>query len=211
MVNNIRKKKLDRAQLKKNVLKAASTAFMLQGIKNVRMDDLASCLAISKRTLYELFCDKEELLIDVMKIHREEMRSYMEHVASNTENVLEIIIAFYEKISTDFQKTSPAFFEDIKKYPKVVSYLEESRRENIDSAMAFYQKGVAQELFLPNINYYIIQKSLSGQMDMLMKSSYTLAEIFETLIFVHMRGISTEKGMKIVDDFWTRLKNEHKN
>lgn len=211
MENQSRKKKIDRTQLKNCVLKAASTAFMQLGIKNVKMDDLASSLAISKRTLYELFYDKEELLIEVVRIHRDEMKSYMDHIASHTENVLEILFAFYERMSIDFQKTNPAFFEDIKKYPKVLSYLEECRRENFDSAKTFYQKGVQQGLFMAHINYSIIQLSLSGQMDLLMKSRYTMKEIFETLIFVHMRGISTDRGMKIVDDFWTRLKNEHKN
>lgn len=202
---------MDRKQLKDCVLSTASVAFIQQGIKNVRMDDLAANLAISKRTLYELFCDKETLLIEVMKTHREEMKSYMERVALDAENVLEVIIAFYEKLSNDFLKTSPAFFEDIKKYPKVVSYLEENRRENRDSALAFYQKGVQQGLFLADINYHIVQESLRGQMDRLVQSTthFTLAEIFETLVFVHMRGISTAKGLEIVDNFLN--KNKHKN
>ncbi len=40
----------------------ATILFQAQGVKQVRMDDIARELSISKKTLYELFSDKEELL-----------------------------------------------------------------------------------------------------------------------------------------------------
>ena len=64
---------------------AAAKAFAQKGVKTVRMDDIATGLSISKRTLYELFHDKEDLLLDVMKLHREEMQEYMTQVASKAE------------------------------------------------------------------------------------------------------------------------------
>lgn len=178
------------------------------------MDDIASGLSISKRTLYELFRDKEELLLDVMKLHREEMKNYMEKIASKAENVLEVILRFYQRSAQDFQKTNRKFFEDIEKYPKVMAYIGESRRENLNSAMEFYEKGVEQGIFRKDVNYEIVQAMVSEQMDILVRSevckSYSLAEIYETIVFMHMRGISTEKGLKIVDDFLLNLKgNEH--
>ena len=190
------------------VIKAAAEAFSQRGIKNVRMDDIASSLSISKRTLYEIFADKEELLVEVVRIHRDEVRNYMINIASKADNVLEVIIGFYELTIEDFKHTSRYFIEDIKKYPKVMEFLEESRKENIKSAMAFYQKGVEQGIFRDDVNYVIVQEMISGQMDGLLRTlpSYSLEEIFETLVFIHMRGISTEKGLKIVNDFLARLK-----
>ena len=108
------------------------------------MDDIAAGLSISKRTLYELFHDKEDLLLDVMKLHREEMQEYMTQVASKAENVLEVLLKFFQRSAQDFQNTNRKFFEDIEKYPKVMRYIDESRKENLDSAMEFYRKGVEQ-------------------------------------------------------------------
>lgn len=201
--------------VKEHVISAAAKAFMQKGIRTVRMDDIAAGLSISKRTLYELFHDKEDLLLDVMKLHREGMQEYMTQVASKAENVLEVILKFYQRSAQDFQNTNRTFFEDIKKYPKVMAYINESRKENLDSAMAFYRKGVDQGIFRNDVNYDIVQAMVSEQMGLLLRSeicqSYSPAEIYETVVFMHMRGISTEKGLKIVDDFLLNLKENGDN
>ena len=51
-----------RLALKDKILDAAMNAFMKRGIRAVKMDDIAQQLTISKRTLYEIYEDKEELL-----------------------------------------------------------------------------------------------------------------------------------------------------
>ncbi len=56
--------------LRARVIKKASQEFIKKGIKSVRMDDIAALLTISKRTLYEIFNNKEELLYDcVIYLH----------------------------------------------------------------------------------------------------------------------------------------------
>ena len=132
--------------MKEQIVLAASKAFMQKGVKMVRMDDIAAGLSMSKRTLYELFHDKEDLLLDVMKLHRDEMHEYMAEVASKAENVLEVILKFYQRSAQDFQKTNRKFFEDMEKYPKARNYIAESRKENLDAAMEFYHKGVERHI-----------------------------------------------------------------
>ena len=200
--------------MKEQIVLAASKAFMQKGVKMVRMDDIAAGLSMSKRTLYELFHDKEDLLLDVMKLHRDEMHEYMAEVASKAENVLEVILKFYQRSAQDFQKTNRKFFEDMEKYPKARNYIAESRKENLDAAMEFYHKGVEQGIFREDVNYDIVRAMVCEQMDLLIRSEvcqdYSLAQIYETLVFMHMRGISTKKGLEIVDNFLLGLKgNEH--
>lgn len=198
--------------VKEHVVLAAAKAFAEKGVKTVRMDDIAADLSISKRTLYELVRDKEDLLLDVMKLHRMEMQQFMTQVASKAENVLEVLLKFYQRSAQEFEKTNRKFFEDMEKYPKVRKYIEESRKENLDAAMEFYQKGVKQGIFRKDVNYDIVRAMVCGQMDVLIHSdlckSYSLAEIYETVVIMHMRGISTEKGLKIVEDFLLNLKSE---
>lgn len=206
---------MDKMVVKEHVVLAAAKAFAEKGVRTVTMDDIAAGLSISKRTLYELVHDKEDLLLDVMKLHREEMQEFMTEVASKADNVLEVLLKFYQRSAQDFQNTNRKFFEDIEKYPKVRKYIEESRSEKLDAAMEFYQKGVEQGIFRKDVNYNIVRAMVCGQMDILIHSdlckSYSLAEIYETVVIMHMRGISTEKGLKIVDDFLLRLKCSEDN
>ena len=53
-----------RRDLKERILTVTMQAFKLRGIRNVRMDDIATTLGISKRTIYEIYSNKEELLLD---------------------------------------------------------------------------------------------------------------------------------------------------
>ena len=122
-MNSVRKKRTDKTVVKEHIVLAAAKAFAQKGVKTVRMDDIATGLSISKRTLYELFHDKEDLLLDVMKLHREEMQEYMTQVASKAENVLEVLLKFFQRSAQDFQNTNRKFFEDIEKYPKVMRYI----------------------------------------------------------------------------------------
>lgn len=92
-----RRKENDREELKLRVVETASKSFMTLGIKAVHMDDIASSLSISKRTLYELFGDKEELLLEVFRFYRHCMNEYMQEIASSANNVLEVILTFYER------------------------------------------------------------------------------------------------------------------
>ena len=63
---------------KERIIEQAMHMFVSQGIKSVRMDDIAQQLRVSKRTLYELFGDKEGYIyrmVDISKIYRLEMDS----------------------------------------------------------------------------------------------------------------------------------------
>lgn len=63
--------------LRARVVKEASQEFIKKGIKSVRMDDIAALLTISKRTLYEVFNDKEELLYDcVIYLHNKKSKKW---------------------------------------------------------------------------------------------------------------------------------------
>ena len=64
------------------VIAMASKMFFEQGIRKVRMDDVAAALTMIKRTLYEMFSDKEELLLECMKVNQEEKMRFALHPSS---------------------------------------------------------------------------------------------------------------------------------
>ena len=78
------------------VIEMASQMFFEQGIRKVRMDDVAAALTMSKRTLYEMFADKEELLLECMKVNQEKKREYVAQLAATANNVLEIVFCLYQ-------------------------------------------------------------------------------------------------------------------
>lgn len=204
MENNSKEQK-SRCSLRLRIIEVAMEAFMHEGIKNVRMDDIANSLSISKRTLYEIFKDKEELLFECVKNRQEKQSAFFEKIAKESENVLELILKYYIISIETLQKINRRYFEDMKRYSLVNEYLMQCRQRDALNAMDYYRKGVEQGIFRSDINFKIFHKLMNGQMDMFIDGAYfgdySLAEVFNTIVMVNMRGISTGKGHKILDDF----------
>ncbi len=174
------------------------------------MDDIANSLAISKRTLYELFSDKEQLLIEVFLLHQREVFDYMEKIVSSADNVLEIVFAFYKRKLGELGQTNPCFLRDLRKYPKVLEFMKESKQMSDKAASVYFEKGIEQGIFRDDINFDIINQATYLQFEMLVYSdlteNYPLADIYSEITMLYMRGITTEKGQKMVDAFLSSMK-----
>jgi AcrR family transcriptional regulator len=78
------------------ILQTALEQFTKNGIKDVKMDYIASLLSISKRTIYELFNDKEQLLLEALRLHNDKMCEEGRLIIRNGAHTLEIILNLYD-------------------------------------------------------------------------------------------------------------------
>ncbi|MGL4853024.1 MAG: TetR/AcrR family transcriptional regulator [Phocaeicola sp.] len=211
-MNYSKKKKSDKPAVKERVIESAATAFAQFGIKQVKMDDIASSLGISKRTIYELFSDKSDLLLEVVKMRSAETQAFLDKAVAESDNILEVILKHYKRNVTEFRTICPLFLLDLNKYPAVLAYINQHRLESAGKMMEAFRVGIEQGIFCPDINYEIIRVAFVEEMNLFLNSElcekYPLVEIYETMLMMHMRGISTEKGRKIVDDFIAEHKEE---
>ena len=199
-----------RAELKERIIATATEAFTTKGIKSITMDDIAAALGISKRTLYEVFVDKESLLKDCILTVQAERDRYLQEVYEQSHNVLEVILAVFQKSIEMFHKTNKRFFEDIKKYPKVYNMMKERSESDSEKTMSFFMLGVEQGIFRSDVNFAIVNLLVREQFDVLLNTdvcnstsncSRTSKEVYESIMFTYIRGISTEKGAKVLEDF----------
>lgn len=194
-----------RAELKERIIATATEAFTTKGIKSITMDDIAAALGISKRTLYEVFVDKESLLKDCILTVQAERDRYLQEVYEQSHNVLEVILAVFQKSIEMFHQTNKRFFEDIKKYPKVYNMMKERSESDSEKTMSFFMLGVEQGIFRSDVNFAIVNLLVREQFDVLLNTDvcneYSFIEVYESIMFTYIRGISTEKGAKVLEDF----------
>lgn len=192
-----------KSELHERIITTAIQAFVTEGIKSVKMDDIANRLSISKRTLYEIFNDKEELLSECVKRRYQDTKAYMASVYEKSDNIMEVILEYYLKNLEDLKRVNHRFFEDMKKYPSIVLQMKKERSNNQKAAVEFFQKGIEQGLFKDDMDMGLVIQLMNLLCDQIMKEelgrTYPLDEIFKTLILVFIRGISTEKGIQILD------------
>lgn len=194
-----------RQTLKRRIVDTAVQAFTTSGIKSVTMDDIATSLGISKRTLYEVFSDKEELLEACILRGQEELDQFLRSVQAEADNVLEVLLKLFQRSTEKFHSTNKLFFEDLKKYPKVYELMHRNRKHDSEETIRFFREGVAQGIFRSDVNFAIVNLLLREQMDLLLNtdicSKYSFQEVYESIMFTYLRGISTERGAAELERF----------
>ena len=190
-------------ELRDKIPEVAMKLFAEQGIKNVRMDDVAHMMGISKRTIYELYHKKEDLLYEVIVKRFKEREEMMEVIAHRCKTVMEILLEVYRIRVEEFKNTNPLFYADMGRYPQVLEFLTDQNKRVRGKSLAFIQRGIDEGYFRSDLNYnltgmlfdamgqYVMEKELYRQ--------YTIEEIFKSFVFVSLRGICTEKGIKAIE------------
>lgn len=194
-----------RETLKEKILTAAMTAFTKKGIKAVKMDDIAAALSISKRTLYELYENKEDLLLEGIKRYNKNMQDELHHFASSKVSVMDVILHSFRITIEQLKYTSPAFYIDLVKYPKIMKHFEDDKKSTQKQFLEFLHKGIEEGYFRNDVNYELLLYILDAQQHYILMSQlykkYTMEEIFYNLIFVSIRGFCTNKGIEVLDNF----------
>lgn len=201
-----------RSRLKERIVNVTMEAFMKHGIKSITMDDIAASLGISKRTLYEVFPDKESLLEVCIQRGHEEFDDFVRGVLSTTSNVMEVVLRIFQWNIRKFHATNKRFFEDIKKYPKACQLMIGRRNRDSEEVVRFLEEGARQGLFRDDINFAITEYLMYNQLNLLMDSDtcnkYSFIEVYESIIFTFLRGISTEKGNRVLEEFITEYRRK---
>lgn len=138
---------------KERIIDQAMQMFATQGIKSVRMDDIAQHLGVSKRTLYELFGDKEGLLYLAMERYFQRDRQRWTELTANARNVLEAMFMVLAQVM-DKAEVSSRMMDNLKKfYPAVHDKLtREGMEKNRRSLRGMLDQGIVDGLFVDNIN-----------------------------------------------------------
>jgi AcrR family transcriptional regulator len=201
-----------RVELRERIILAAVELFTTNGIKSITMDEIAASLGISKRTLYEVFPDKETLLEECILKGQREGEDFLKNVLATSENVLEVLLKCYQRSIEKFHATNKKFFEDIKKYPKAYELMTRRHNQDSEEAVNFFKEGVKQGIFRDDVNFAIINLLVREQIDLLMNTDickeYSFLEVYESIMFTFLRGISTEKGAHELEVFIREYRNE---
>jgi AcrR family transcriptional regulator len=100
---------------KEIILSAARNLFFERGTKSVNMDDIASALGISKKTIYTHFTSKDEIVACELDTHISEHACGVERVKSVSKNAIDELRLIYQMDMESHQKMKPIFVSDIQK------------------------------------------------------------------------------------------------
>ncbi len=189
-------------ELRDRIVSVAFELFMKYGVRSVTMDQISGHLGISKRTLYEIFRDKSELLRNGLDYYSNIKRKDAKEMIRQSDNVIETIYLLARKGEEMKQQINPLFFEDIRKYHPDVHVLitTESRYRDYSLTHDLLEKGINEGLFKKGLDIALVNNFFHQVMNIVMneeifpKDRYTHEDIFRNIIMPYLMGISTEKG-----------------
>ena len=183
------------------IISKASDMFLKLGFKSITMDDIASEMCISKKTIYKYFCNKELLITESTAVIHEQVHALIENVVAQNHNAIhenfEIRKMFKEMFSSS--ESSP-IYQLKKHYPEI--YQSVITREIEDCHSYFrknIKKGMEQNLYRKDMNvdsyvkfYYILIFSINEN-----TSAEKEAKILELeALEYHTRAMATPEGIK---------------
>ena len=103
------------------------------------------------------------------------------------------------------------FYDDLKRYPKALQKTEEEKSRFLKKCIKLLSRGAKEGVFQPNINFEIVALLAKGRQNdpsVQSLSNHSVSEVFNTILYTFLRGISTEKGIAILDRYLLKYKQK---
>lgn len=196
------------------IIGKAAALFVESGIKGITMDELAEHLGMSKRTIYEHFADKKELVKECVIFIDNKKDELAKDAVKHSKNVIETLLTLHLNNLKMMGSVNRKFADDIKKfYPELHNYFQEKRESSVYSTISFLQKGVEEGVVRDDQNVEIYANLLHEEMYLLFDnrsihlSEFSVKEVYSVMFLCFLRGIATNKGLAVIDDFLMKNKN----
>jgi AcrR family transcriptional regulator len=183
--------------------------FLKAGIKSVTMDDIAKHLGMSKKTIYQFFKDKNELVFALVKKKLQDDEDQMCAIISKSGNVIEEMINMMKCSEEIFSRINPIVIHDLQKYhPEAWKQFQNFKADVLVHTLEeLLTKGIKQGYIRPDIDVKIIARMRVMQVEMGFNTAVFPVAEFNTWkvqqqFLEHFNyGICTLKGYKLLNEY----------
>ena len=193
-------------ETKNRIQKAAHDLVMQYSIRSVSMDDIAANLGMSKKTIYQYFKDKDELVEAVVDEVIETNQCHCNDDRDQADNAIHEIFLVMEMMVEMFKSMNPSILYDMQKYhPAAFSKFQKHRNEYLfNVCKQNLERGIKEELYRPEIAVEILARYRVETMfipfnpEFQRSLKYSLLQIEEEIIVHYLFGLVSQKGYKMV-------------
>jgi len=195
------------------IIEKATEMYLTLGFKSVTMDDIASTMGISKKTIYQHFENKNDLVEAVTMNLFETISCGIDEIVFLNQNPIEELFTIKDFVIKNLKDDSTSPLYQLQRYyPQIHKTLMSRQFEKMgDCVLENLKKGIEQGLFRDTINLELIGRFYFAGMTSIKDTQlfnpiqFSTIEVQETYLEYHLRGISTEKGLTVLEQL---LKNK---
>jgi AcrR family transcriptional regulator len=197
---------------KTRIITESKALFLKLGIRSVSMDDIASQLGISKKTIYQLFADKDELVDHIIEADIQQIQTDCNKCCETSNDAIDEIFKTMEMIVAQFRNMNPVVIFDLQKYHhrSFEKFMHHRNTFLLDIITKNLEKGVKEGLYRENIKINILSRfrlesmMLAFNMDLYPPSTFNALEVTLEIIQHFLYGLSTEKGYQLINEYKSR-------
>ena len=201
---------------KQRIQKAAHDLVMQYGIRSVSMDDIAANQGMSKKTIYQYFKDKDELVEAVVDDIIDTNQYACKADIERSENAVHEIFLVMDMMAEMFKSMNPSILFDMQKYhPAAFLKFQKHRNDYIyNVCRQNLERGIAEELYRPEISVdilarYRVETMLTAFNPEFQRSvKQSLLKIEEEIITHYLFGLVSLKGYKLVLKYMEQKEKE---
>lgn len=187
----------------------AEELFMQFGIRSVSMDDIANNLGMSKKTLYQYYADKDELVDAVIGDHINEIESECLNWSTQAKDAVHEIFLTMEHILEELTNMNPMLLYDLEKfhYRSFQRFKDYKSKFLADMIRRNIEWGIKDELYRAEINIDVMVKfrlesiMIPFNVSVFPPGKYNLAGVSQELIEHFVYGLATIKGHKLIQKY----------
>ena len=190
------------------IMKGAEQLFSRYGIRSITMDEVARHLAMSKKTIYEIFPNKDELVFQIAQQHTAEDCSKWETAHREATSALHEMMLMTQSLQKEMKDFNPALVYDLKRFHPRAWQLFEDQRESLfeSSIVGNIERGQAEGHYRPDVNAAILGRvrfeliSMQFNQKTFPPERFVFSEVQMQLLEHFVRGLLTTKGHQAWDD-----------
>lgn len=186
---------------------------MRYGIKSITMDDIAKHMSISKKTIYQSFKDKNELVCLVTKEHFKRERIEILSIIKNAKNSIEIILEISRCLKSHISGMNPSILYDLQKYHHMAwEEYEKFKNETVTSSLEeTLRMGIEEGNFREDINPELLAILRTEHVQMAFNhqifpnNKFNFMEVQEQFLGLFIHGILSQKGRKLFERYLNEI------
>ena len=201
----------------KRIIAAAGVLFMKYGARSVTMDDIARDLSVSKKTIYQYYKDKDEIVTLASQLHIEQEKKEFVDIFESSHSAIEEMVKISQCIRKIFSQVNPSLLYDLKKYHRKAwdLYLDYKMEFIKNSVVNNLGRGIEEGYYRKEIDVEVIATHRVEQVQMVFndrifpRDKFNFSEVQMQLFDHFLHGLLTDEGRKLHKNY--QLKNsDHK-
>lgn len=200
---------MDEHNIKEKILSSAGELFLRYGVRSISMDDIARHLAVSKKTLYQHFEDKEELVTLASEHQLEKSKKQYEALTESAENAIDELARISVCMRNDAHEMNHSLLYDLQKYhPNAWGVWIEHKNKFIrESVVRNLKQGIEEGYYRADVDPEVMAvlriETIPVAFDprAFPREKFNLAEVQMQLFDHFVYGICTEKGRKLYEKY----------